>query len=234
MAAQEGTSASADQQGNAGADGQADGGSREWAWTSTGWRWIATTSIGTDGTSKGWSASRQWFRFVDTTEYYSMNGEYQSGYSSYGNSWGNYNSNSYRDRDNGFGGRSKDGDVPEWDGKSMHRTTYFRKIDLWVATTGVDEDKQGLRLLQKLTGEAFEKMENMDVGEPKCWNGVEKFKQAIVNAWEPIEDYRVGKIMDDFIDEFGRKRDQEIMDYNIAWHRAITKAEKVAGYFTDK
>ncbi len=67
-------------------------------------------------------------------------------------SWYGWN---YRDDRN----KDKDGDVPEWDGKSMHRTTYFRKIDLWVATTGVEPRKQGVRLLAKLTGEAFEKME---------------------------------------------------------------------------
>jgi hypothetical protein len=94
MAVQEGTAAGAAQQSNAEEDWQANGdSSREWAWTSTGWRWIATTSIGTNGTSQGWSATRQWFRFVDTTEYFSMNGEYYSGYSSFGNDWGNHHDN---------------------------------------------------------------------------------------------------------------------------------------------
>jgi len=116
----------------------------------------------------------------------------------------------------------------------MHRTTYFRKIDLWTATTGVDKDKQALRLLQKLTGEAFDKMENLDVDTLRCQSGVEVFKKAIVDAYEPIEDYRVGKIMDEFLDEFSRKKDQEIVDYNLAWFRELKKAEKVAGELTDK
>ena len=30
--------------------------------------------------------------------------------------------------------KERDGDIPEWDGKASHRTTYFRKIDLWVMT----------------------------------------------------------------------------------------------------
>ena len=53
--------------------------------------------------------------------------------------------------------RAKDGNVPEWDGKSVHRTVYFRKIDLWCATAGIDPDKRALRLLQELKGQAFEK-----------------------------------------------------------------------------
>ena len=40
--------------------------------------------------------------------------------------WNRYEKENRGDR------RDRDGDVPEWDGKAMHRTTYFRKIDLWV------------------------------------------------------------------------------------------------------
>ena len=35
--------------------------------------------------------------------------------------------------------------------------------------------------------------------------------------------------MDEFRDEFGRRRDQEIVDFNRNWHTEITKAEKAAG-----
>ena len=61
---------------------------------------------------------------------------------------------------------------------------------------------------------------------------MEKFKQLIIDAYEPIEDYRVGKIMDEFLDDFWRKKDQEIIDYNLAWERELSKAEKVAGELT--
>ena len=61
-----------------------------------------------------------------------------------------------------FDRKDRDGDVPEWDGKMSHRTTYFRKIDLCEATTGVEPKKRGIRLLAKLIGEAFEKLENVD------------------------------------------------------------------------
>ena len=42
------------------------------------------------------------------------------------------------DRD--YKSKKRDGDIPEWDGKSEHRTTHFRRIDLWAATTGVDPE----------------------------------------------------------------------------------------------
>ena len=72
-----------------------------------------------------------------------------------------WSSRSY-DRDKSQYSKKRDGDIPEWDGKSEHRTTYFRRIDLWAATTGVDPEDRGCRLFQKLEGEAFEKLENVD------------------------------------------------------------------------
>ncbi len=130
--------------------------------------------------------------------------------------------------------KKRDGDVPEWDGKPEHRTTYFRRIDLWAATTGVEPEDGGCRLSQKLKGEAFEKLENVDPTALKVWNSIEKFKEHIVEVYEPIEDYRIGKIMDDFLDDFQRKNDQESIDYNLAWRKELFKVEKVAGDFPGK
>ena len=130
--------------------------------------------------------------------------------------------------------KKRDGDIPEWDGKSEHRTTYFRRIDLWAATTGVEPEDRGCRLLQKLKGEAFEKLENVDPTTLKVLNSIEKFKEHIVEVYEPIEDYRIGKIMDHFLDDFQRKNDQEIIDYNLAWQRELFKVTKVAGELQGK
>ncbi|MDP7646543.1 MAG: hypothetical protein QGH82_00470, partial [Candidatus Woesearchaeota archaeon] len=130
--------------------------------------------------------------------------------------------------------KNRDGDIPEWDGKSEHRTTYFRRIDLWAATTGVPPKQRGCRLLQKLKGEAFEKLENVMPQTLIVEGSVEKFKECVIEVYEPIEDYRIGKIMDTFLDEFQRKNDQEIVDYNLAWAREVLKVEKVAGELQGK
>ncbi len=65
-------------------------------------------------------------------------------------------------------------------------------------------------------------------------DSIERYKKCVVDVYEPIEDYRTGKIMDEFLDEFFRKRDQEIVDYNLAWSRELLKAENVAGELTTK
>ena len=85
-----------------------------------------------------------------------------------------------------------------------------------------------------LTGEAFEKLGNVDPVSLKCEDSIEKFKQRIVEVYEPIEDYRIGKIMDSFLDDFTRKHDQEIIDYSLSWAREVYKVEKVAGELKDK
>ena len=54
-------------------------------------------------------------------------------------------------------------------------------------------------MLQKLTGDAFEKLEHVDPESLRYDDGIERFKKAVVDVYEPIEDYRVGKIMDEFI-----------------------------------
>ena len=45
-------------------------------------------------------------------------------------------------------------------------------------------------------------MENVNADSLRVYDGVEKFKQLIVDAYDSIEDYRVGKIMDEFLDDF--------------------------------
>ena len=87
------------------------------------------------------------------------------------------------------------------------------------------EEDQAVRLMQKLTGEAATKMADVKVKDVQIPGGVEKFMDLVNKAYESIEDYRVGKVMDDFLDQFQRKSGQEIADYNRAWFVEVTKAE---------
>ena len=125
--------------------------------------------------------------------------------------------------------RKRDGDIPEWDGKVMPRVNYFRKIDLWCETTGVPVEERAIRLLGKLTGEAFEKLDNVEPADLRRTDCIEYFKKLIDDAYEPIEDFRTGRVMDEFLDDFKRQNGQEIVDYNREWDKESKKAEKVAG-----
>ena len=68
----------------------------------------------------------------------------------------------------------------------------------------------------------------------KGFDAIEKYKKAIGDVYEPIEDYRVGKVIDECLDDFLRRKDQEIVDYNLSWQKELAKAEKVASQLTDK
>ena len=168
-----------------------------------GWRVLPSDAQRDQGSYWAWSSADRWFRFHTNEDLFA---------SSEG-SWMQIRGPGLDSAARAFDKFEKDGDVPEWDGKS-HRSYYFRKIDIWKSTTGCPPEKQALKLLQKLTGEAFEKLEHIDPESLRREDGIELFKKAIVDVYEPIEDYRVGKIMDDFLYGFERKKGQEILDYN--------------------
>ena len=105
---------------------------------------------------------------------------------------------------------------------------------MWVAATGVRKDEQAIRSWQDLSGEAFQKPENMDTETVRHAGGVADVKQAIENVYEPIEEYRIDKSMDEVLSDFSRRRNQEIVDYNLAWARELRNSEKLAGDLTPK
>ena len=135
-------------------DTQASARQLEYVWTRVhGWRQLTAAELPQAGDAWAWSAERSWLQFDDPEGL--LDGAWDASNSglpnipTYEPSW----TGGWGRGGNGHQRQDKDGDVPEWDGKSMHRTTYFRKIDLWVATTGVEREKQAIRLLQKLSGE---------------------------------------------------------------------------------
>ena len=72
-------------------------------------------------------------------------------------------------------------------------------------------------------------MENVEAADLKRPDAVAFFKLCIENAYEPIEDYRVGKTMDHFLEDFSRKSGAEVVDYNREWDTELKKAERAAG-----
>ena len=74
----------------------------------------------------------------------------------------------------GSGYAGKEDDPPSWDGKSMPRSDYFRKIRIWEATTRMDCERRGPKLLAGLSGVAFYKMEMVEPEDLAVWNGVKE------------------------------------------------------------
>ena len=117
-----------------------------------GWRVLPSDAQRGQGSYWAWSSADRWFRF-HTDEQLTTPSD--------NGSWTQIRGHGSDSAIKAFEKFERDGDIPEWDGKS-HRSFYFRKIDIWRSTTGCPPEKQALKLLQKLTGEAFEKLEHVD------------------------------------------------------------------------
>ena len=200
---------------------------RVWLRRTNDWGYIqqAQISVQSVGNEWAWTPERNWFTYHSLNQSSQAVPERQES----NDLWQRYQPQPWERKD-----KPKDGFVPEWDGRKMDRRTYFRKIDLWVATTGVKPEDRGLRLLQNLEGEAFEKLEDVVPETLRVPNSVELFKQKVDNAYEPVEDFRVGKVMDGFYHEFKRKRDEEISDFMRRWDIETKKAERHAGEITER
>ena len=128
-----------------------------------GWRVLPTDAQRGQGNYWAWDSTNQWFKF-HTDEELSASSE--------AGSWTQIRSHGLDSAVRTYEKFEKDGDIPEWDGKT-HRSFYFRKIDIWKSTTGCPPEKQALKLLQKLTGDAFEKLEHVDPESLRRTDGVE-------------------------------------------------------------
>ena len=72
----------------------------------------------------------------------------------------------------------KEGDIPKWDGNTSRRE-YFRCIDMWACATCLPPRYRALRLLQNLRGNAWTKMEHVDLLSLKKTDGIQIFKDLL-------------------------------------------------------
>ena len=86
-----------------------------------------------------------------------------------------------------------------------------------------------MKLLEKLTGDAFDKLELVDPWSLYRSDGVDLFKKMVWDKYEPMERHRVGRVMDQFHGKFSRRTDEEIIDYNTRFDEELAELEEVAG-----
>ena len=111
------------------------------AWSHEKKTWFDLSPSPATGSGKWtWTSDRGWFQTPETPE-----GDHELG-----DPWFNSKPASDRSWNNDRGG--EEDEPPEWDGKSIHRTTYFRKIEIWETTTRMSLDRRGPKLLGQLTG----------------------------------------------------------------------------------
>ena len=104
--------------------------------------------------------------------------------------------------------------IPEWDGKSFSLNVYKRKVRLYEASSQTPASRRGCKLLQKLTGDAFDKTEHLDPNTLVHEDGVARLLSYLEAKYEPKEAVKVGSAIDEFIERLERRPGEEIRDFD--------------------
>ena len=95
--------------------------------------------------------------------------------------------------------KAKDADAPAFDGKTSWRE-YVRRVRLFVSNTTAPPHRQATRLLEKLSGDAWEHCENLgDVSVLEVPTGVDILMRHLERRFEVQEHRRVGGISGRFL-----------------------------------
>ena len=106
--------------------------------------------------------------------------------------------------------------IPAHDGVVSMRE-YTRRVRLFQANTSIDRSYQAGKLIEKLTGQAWESCETLDVSSLRCPDGVEKLLSHLWQELEPLEHLRVATTLSDFYQKFRRSRGQQFTAYDTAF-----------------
>ena len=115
--------------------------------------------------------------------------------------------------------------IPQVDGTDFRQ--YERRVLLFVSNTRVAPEREAGKLLERLEGRAFDSCEGIQDLETQI--GVENLLDHLRTHFEPIEVFRRGRIVNDFVYDFERQSGEEIMDYDTRFNILWRRFEAVAG-----
>ena len=99
--------------------------------------------------------------------------------------------------------------IPSFDGTDFRQ--YERRLRLFVSHTRVAPERRAGKLLERLEGGAFDLcVEIQDLRTPK---GVENVLDHLRRHFEPIDVFRQGTVVDDFVGDFERPPGEEVEEY---------------------
>ena len=97
----------------------------------------------------------------------------------------------------------------------------------FVSNTREAPERRAGKLVERLEVRAIDSCEGIqDLRTP---NGVENLLDHLRTHFEPIEVFRRGRIVDDFVFDFERQPGEEIMDYDTRVNILLRRFEAVAG-----
>ena len=118
--------------------------------------------------------------------------------------------------------------IPSFDGADLRQ--YERRVRPFVSTTRVAPERRAGKLLERLQGHAFDLCQGIhDRETPK---GVENLLDHLRMYFEPIDVFRQGGVVDDFVGDFERQPGEEVEEYpprGDAMPTAVPQARALRG-----
>ena len=121
--------------------------------------------------------------------------------------------------------------IPGHDGQITMRE-YQRRVKLFQSNTAIDPCFQAGKLIEKLTGQAWECCETLDVSQLKSPQGVQKLLDHLWMELEPLEHLRVFSTLSEFYQKFHRGRGQQFTAYDTAFRAQCLRLKECGAPLT--
>ena len=116
--------------------------------------------------------------------------------------------------------------IPGHDGLVTMRE-YQKRVRLFESTTSIDPEYQAGKLLERLSGVAWECTETLDVKSLKHVEGVQRLLDHLWSELEPLEHLRVFTTLSEFYVKFRRSRGMEFTAYDTAFRTQCQRLKEV-------
>lgn len=116
--------------------------------------------------------------------------------------------------------------IPAYDGTSPLRE-YRRRVQLFLATTGIDPEFRGGRLVEQMSGLAWKSTETLQMDKLRSPQGVEYLLEHLQSELEPVEHLQVFGTLQTFFKSFRRARGEEFVTYDMNFRSQMQKLEEV-------
>ena len=116
--------------------------------------------------------------------------------------------------------------VPSYNGESALRE-YRRRVDLFLATTGIDEEFRAGRLMEKLEGRAWQATQTLQVSRLRSSEGVQCLLDHLQKELEPVEHLQIFNTLHEFFRGFKRSRGEEFSTYDTRFRAQLQKMEEI-------
>lgn len=104
---------------------------------------------------------------------------------------------------------------------------YRRRVALFLATTGIDEEFRAGRLMEKLEGRAWQATQTLDVTQLRKPGGVDFLLDHLQQELEPVEHLQIFNVLHGFFKGFRRERGEEFTTFDTRFRDQVQKLQEI-------